>query len=110
MKKLLIFFPLFFSCSSFSSYTKDKDHTLEMMMVVGEIVGTYALRKADDWAKGEIEDDDTEWKDLVADVYVELRNEFSLSLEEEKVVKEKVTYAIMWLKQKLFKELKGAKL
>jgi hypothetical protein len=109
MKKLLIFFPLFFSCSSFSSYSKE-DHTLDMMMVVGEIVGTYALRKADTWAKGEIEDDDTEWKDLVADIYIELRNEFHFSLEEEKIVKEKVTYAIMWLKQKLFKELKGAKL
>jgi len=110
MKNFLILFPFFFSCSSFSSYSKDKDHTLEMMMVVGEIVGTYALRKADDWAKGEIEDDDQEWKDLVADIYIELRNEFSLSLKEEKIVKEKVTYAIIWLKQKLFRELKGAKL
>lgn len=72
--------------------------TQSMAVAVGDLVGAYLLRAGDAWADKELADDDTEWKDVVADLYVLLRQKKNFSDSECQIIDRNVTKSLQELK------------
>lgn len=85
---------LFLQCSSLSFQS-----TEPLVMIAGEIVGSFLLRCGDDWAKAELQDEDVNWEDVVADLYLELREEFKLNKKQEDMLKKQITDSLVWIRK-----------
>lgn len=95
MGKVLLL-PLILLSSCKSSFFDPTTHT--MAIVVGELVGAYLLKAGDHWAEKEILDDDEEWKDYVAELYLNLRKEKNLSDAQCKNIDRQVSKSLKELK------------
>ena len=82
---LFIFF--FISCNSsfFDPNTKS------IALSAAKLTATFALRAGDSWAAYERQDGDIEWKDVVADVYVTLREYHKINTKEAELLDHEVS-------------------
>ena len=91
----LLMTPFFVAChSSFFD-----PNTESVAITVAELTSVYLLRAGDFWAELEKNDGDVEWKDVVADVYLALRNGYKLNKKEEELVEKQVTATLMQIKR-----------
>lgn len=87
---------LFVACTS-CRFMVDPN-TKDIAIVVAELTGAYLLRRADSWAELEQADGDQEWKDTVADIWLELRKAYRFSEREVRLVEDEVSHTLKQLK------------
>ena len=83
---------LFVACTSCKFMTDP--NTEEIAMSVAELTGTFLLRSVDAWAEIEDSDGDIEWKDIVADIWIQLRKAYKFNDKEIRLVEDEVTRAL----------------
>ena len=66
-------------------------NTKSIALSAAKLTATFVLRAGDSWAKYERQDGDVEWKDVVADVYMTLREYHKINKKEAELLDHEVS-------------------
>lgn len=105
-RSLIILINLFFVACKSSFFDPN---TESIAITVAELTSVYLLRVGDFWAELEKNDEDLEWKDVVADIYITLRDGYKLSKKESELVEKQVNQTLLQIKRHKAGILNGIK-